>query len=284
MGNKINNNKIFAESITISYPRTINLHIDNNLTFTEIPYVIEPSNYNQGLTVKITNHKNQTIETASFKNNVFKAEKVGAYYLKFYVKNKYGKEIYDTIKIKVVDDASDISSITKNLDTVTINEKDNVDLSNIISFNNLSSAMIEYRCNNVLLPSAVYEFESAGNYIIYVNAIFDNLIINTNFNVIVKENTPTDIAVYLNSETSKISENETKTVNLSSGNFVLNINILNSNDEMFQYKIEDLSVLEVVSDDPPFLILKPKKLGMSKITILSIDNSIEINLNIKIVE
>lgn len=266
--------KIYATDITISADfRSLTLYLGNSVKFTDIPYTVKPTEYNQGVEIKIYNSVNQEREGASYENNCFIATETGVFYIRFIVKTKYDTTKYDTIKITVTDKPDETyKSVVLLQKARTITMKETLDIANFVNVYGLGMSIITYKCDTVDMDDSVFKPTNVGTYKIEIIINCDNYLIFDIFTVVV--NSCEDINIVLYDVTNTKIERETKYNCILSNTVVIFSYIVEGlNNQRITVQVENDKIVSFISSDAPLIILELIDMGETEIIIKIPNNS-----------
>ena len=273
--------EIFATDITISVEfRSLTLYLGNTLKFNDNPYVVTPSNYNQGVEVKILNYIGQEKEGAIFKDNCFKATEAGTYYIRFIVKTKYNTTKYDTIKISVIDkiDENCKSVITKQ-EASTISTKESLDVADFISVNNLGGSSLRYKATGGIMNGSIFIPKGMGTYTIEI--IIDNgdYLIVSFFTVVVELDDEIGISLYDVTD-RKINYGDSITYILSDQVAMFSYIVDGLIKQIITVEITNKEIVSLMSCDAPIIVVELTNIGETEIIIKIPNNNYEFKFNL----
>lgn len=272
--------EVYATDITISTEfRSLTIYVDNYLKFKNDPFKIAPSDYNLGVEVKILNYLDKERDDASFANNCFKATSAGAFYLRFYVKTKYGTTKFDTLKITVKDKSDNTyESILLTKEIATISNNEQIDISQYVMPYNINSEDVKYMSIFGILQGSIFAPNGMGNYDIIIFKESEEYLIYNIFTVCVT----TDVNVYIDLydvKNNKISNGDTVYYKLSDEVLLFSYIVEGMVSQLINVEISNNKIVSLISSDAPIIILKVHAVGETEIN-LKIANK---NINLKVI-
>lgn len=275
--------EIYATDITINTEfRSLTLYVGNTLKFASNPYGVTPSNYNQGVEIKILNYVGEEREGATFQNNSFKASETGTFYLRFIVKTKYNTTKYDGIKISVVDKIDEsCKCVILKQDATTISVKETVDISEFVTIYNLGVSNLIYKSSGGRMNGSIFIPDGLGSYNIEI--IIDNgdyLIFNY-FTVVVNVDDEINIALY-DVANNKIGNGEYVKCSLSNEILMFSYIVEGLISQLITIEVKNKEIVSLISSDAPIIIFELANVGETEIIIKIPNKSYEFKFYLKV--
>lgn len=258
----------YASKIQLNCNDNIILSVGSSVTLLNNYITVLPTNTISNVRYEISS-KNANISGISFYNNIIKANAVGVYTIKFLVKKSETVDIYDSMKISVVDEENDtnVQILNNNFTSNTT-----VNVSNIFSFDEMFTSYSINDNNYLNYNKNLVEFTSIGQSTINLDLKTNYLLYKYNFNITINSQATSNIQI--ENENNGILEVNTNIGDTFEIVFRIIYNSSESENQQVLVTTENENSIEILSTNSPVITCKCLSKNSTTLTITPINTSI----------
>lgn len=258
----------YASKIQLNCNDNIILSVGSSVTLLNNYITVLPTNTISNVRHEISS-KNANISGISFYNNIIKANAVGVYTIKFLVKKSETVDIYDSMKISVVDEENDtnVQILNNNFTSNTT-----VNVSNIFSFDEMFTSYSINDNNYLNYNKNLVEFTSIGQSTINLNLKTNYLLYKYNFNITINSQATSNIQI--ENEINGILEVNTNIGDTFEIMFRIIYNSSESENQQVLVTTENENSIEILSTNSPVITCKCLSKNSTTLTITPINTNI----------
>lgn len=255
--------KTYATDIELMIPREISVENGSKVILNNNFLKVNPAEQISNVEIEITS-KVGNDDGIDFKNNIITAKETGFYYITFTVSSSETTEITETLVIHVIDKREDVIQLKDNVfENESFLVEELFEIKNIFTVQNVKVEGSVAKTENLL------KFTTSGGCIIEFTLNLDMISYVYQFNITVNKLPPPPqyCIEIINFEDDEISMNFVKNKRLT-----IQYVITNKNEEFvpqgITLNLSNNDVVEIISADELFIVLKFKQIGTVNIEIV----------------